>query len=316
MTALAFPEPPVVGGIQLGAGQTRLRFEDVAQDGRLRLEGIWPAIGPILWGKMQVAETLARLGERGVRAVLSYVQLEGGSDPISVRAKCDQEVRWRISHTVDEHGKVTRLLFDTWLITSAPLGQANHPGGPPASSERVRVARAYGQHVFTRPTAPPGQHRVLELDDPLLEGLERERTEFRDPSALFVPPPGAEPLDASPRADALPTVFGLCHSDGNQHVNFLSYPRLAEEAALRRFAELGLGARRLARRAEVGYRKPSFAGEAVRLVTQVFRSAGELEVIAAFFDDDARGDAGSDWSGFGRPRCVARLGFPDPEPGT
>lgn len=318
MTAIAFPEPPAVGGLQLGTGHTRLRFEDVAQDGRLRLEGIWPAIGPILWGKMGVAQALARLGEQGIRAVLSYVQLEGGSEPISVRALCEQEVRWRIAETRDADGALTRLLFDTWLITTAPRGQANHPGGPPVSSELVRVARAYGQHVFTRPTAPAGQHRVLELDDPLLAGLGREPSAFKDPNALFVPSPDAEPLDPHPSADAQPTVFGLCHSDGNQHVNFLSYPRLAEEASLRRFAELGLGARRLARRAEVGYRKPSFAGEVVRLVTQVFRSPGELEVVAAFFGDEAGPPprAGADWSDFGRPRCVARLGFPEPDPGT
>lgn len=318
MSPNQFPEPPLVSGIQLGRGQTRLRFEDVAQDGRLRLEGIWPAIGPILWGKMEVAEALLRLGAQGIRAVLSYVQLEGGSEPVSVRALCEQEVRWRIGHTTDADGQLNRLVFDTWLSTSAPLGESGNPGAPPVAETRVRVARAYGQHVFTRPVAAPGRHRVLSLADPLLDDLPGPRVSWRDPLSVLDIPDAAELLDVVPRPDLAPTVFGLCHTDGNQHVNFLSYPRLVEEAALRRFAELGLGARRLARRAEVGYRKPCFAGDVMRIVMQAYRSAGELGVVAAFVADEAvRGTVEpTSFAAIGRPHCVARVTFPEIDPGT
>jgi hypothetical protein len=131
-------------------------------------------------------------------------------------------------------------------------------------------------------------------------------------------PAGAEHLDPAPRAHDAPTVFGLCHSDGNQHVNFLAYPRMVEEAALRRFVELGLGARRLARRAEVSYRKPSFAGEALRIVMQTFRTPGELGVVALFVPDEGASGAvvGSGFAPELRPHCVVRLVFPDPDPGT
>jgi len=318
MSALPFPEPPDVAGVQLGTGHTRLRFEDVAQDGRLRLEGIWPAIGPILWGKMEVAQALARLGAEGIRAILSYVQLDGGSDPISVRALCDQEVRWRIGHTADEHGAIQRLVFETWLISSAPRGVAGNPALPPVGEERVPVARAYGQHVFTKPAAAPGQHRVTALSDPLLTGLPGDAVRVVAASDLLRVPVDAELLDAAPRPHDAPTVFGLCHSDGNQHVNFLAYPRMVEEAALRRFVDLGVGARRLARRAEVSYRKPSFAGDSLRIVMQAFRTPGEICVVAAFVPED--GALGAvEGPGFARglrPHCVVRLGFPDPDPGT
>lgn len=310
MSLIEFPEPPEVSGIQLGHGRTRLRFEDVAQDGRLRLEGVWPAIGPILWGKMEVANALLRLGGDGVRAVLTYVQLEGGDDPVSVRALCEQEVRWQLSRSVDEGGRTTRVLFDTWLLSSAPRGQPGNPGASPVSDERVRVARAYGQHVFTRPAAPAGQHRVLEVEDPLFAGLAETPTTFRAPAALLALPPGAVAIDAVPRFDVAPVVFGLCHTDGNQHVNFLSYPRLAEEAALRRFAELGRDPRRLARRAEVSYRKPCFAGDVVRLLMQAFESDDEIGVVAAFLPEDvAKGRSFAGLAEVERPLAVARLGF-------
>lgn len=310
MSFLAFPEPPEVSGIQLGHGHSRLRFEDVAQDGRLRLEGIWPAIGPILWGKMEVANALLRLGGDGVRAVLTYVQLEGGADPISVRAPCDQEVRWRLGRSVDEAGQTTRVLFDTWLLSSAPRGVPGNPGANPVSDERVRVARAYGQHVFTRPAAPAGQHRVLGVDDPLFAGLPVQTAPYRDPRALLALPSGAVALEATPRFDVAPLVFGLCHTDGNQHVNFLSYPRLAEEAALRRFAELGRDPRRLARRAEVSYRKPCFAGDVVRLLMQAFEREHEIGVVAVFLPEAAAKERRiADLSEVERPLAVARLGF-------
>ncbi|MCC6900813.1 MAG: hypothetical protein IT377_17675 [Polyangiaceae bacterium] len=308
MSFAVFPEPPDVDGLQVGHGQTRLRFEDVAQDGRLRLEGIWPAIGPILWGKMEVASALLRLGADGVRAVLTYVQLEGGDEPVSVRALCEQEVRWRLGRSVDDAGGTTRLLFDTWLLSSAPRGVPGNPGLDPASDERVRVARAYGQHVFTRPAAPAGQHRVERLSDPLLDALPIVTTEFRDPRALLALPTGAAALEPAPRPDAAPTVFGLCHTDGNQHVNFLSYPRLAEEAALRRFVELGRGARRLARRAEVSYRKPCFAGDVVRIVMQAFELGDEVGVVAVFVPEGS-GATPARLSELDRPLAVVRVGF-------
>jgi hypothetical protein len=311
MTNDAFPEPPEVPESRRGSGSSFLRFEDVVQDGRVRLEGVWPAIGPILWGKMDVAATLHRLAKGGIRSVLSYVEIEGGSEPVSVRARAEHEVRWRLGHTVDERGELNRIVFDTWLLSHAPRGVPDAPGLPPASEQRVPLARAYGQHVFTRPTAPPGAHRVLDLDEPAFSDPRAERVPFHDAAGLLRLPADAEPLDPAPRPDAAPIVFGLCHTDGNQHVNFLAYPRLAEEAALRRFRELSLDARRLARRASVAYRKPCFAGDAVRTVTQAFRQGDALGVLVAFLpESEAAGRSFADWSELGRPHVAARIWFP------
>ena len=47
------------------------------------------------------------------------------------------------------------------------------------------------------------------------------------------------------------------HTDGNQHVNSLVYPRIFEELALRRHGDPKI----LARAIELRWRKPFFAGD-------------------------------------------------------
>lgn len=304
----SFPDLPDVPAEQIGEGRTPLRFEDVAQDGRVRIEGVWPPIGPILWGKLGVSKSLFRLGAQGVRAVLTYVMIDGGNEPVSVRNLCEHSARWQAGHTKDQHGDVNRLVLNTWLSSTAPRGVPGNPALPSASTEKVAIARAFGQHVFTKPTAPPGQHRVLRLEDPDMPEFPPAELEWREPLGVLALPAGAEPLEETPTRDSNPIVFGLCHTDGNQHVNFLTYPRLAEEAGIRRLSRLGHGARLLARRAEIGYRKPSFAGDALTIVLQAFRLREMLGVVGAFYDG-ALPDRVASFSELGSPRACVRLGF-------
>ncbi len=302
-----FPRPPEVPDNNRATGPTRLRFEDLAQDGRLRLEGVWPPIGPILWGRMDIAASLARLGKQGVHAVLTYVVLDGTDAPLSVHNRAETEVRYLLGHTVDASGEVNRLTFDTWLEISGPRGVPNSPGSP-SNGPRVVAARAYGQHVLTKPAAPKGKHRVSSLDDDALPKVPERRTEWIDPAHLLELPPGVAPIDAAPRLDDTPVVFGLCHTDGNQHVNFLTYPRIAEEAALRHFYRLDRETKLLARRAEIGYRKPCFAGQRVWLAVQAFEKGGTLGAIVAFFPE-APPQGLAKFSEEPRPSCVARMFF-------
>ena len=299
--------PPDVPGNQRATGPTSLRFEDLAQDGRLRLEGVWPPIGPILWGRMDVAAALARLGEQGVRAVLTHVVLWGSDEPLSVRNRADTEVVYRFGHTVDAQGTVNRLIFDTWLNISGPRGVPGAPGMP-SDGPRIVAARGYGQHVLTKPAVAAGQHRVSSLKDEMLPAVPERRTEWIDPAGLLELPPGASALDSAPHLDETPIVFGLCHTDGNQHVNFLAYPRIAEEAALRRIYQLGRSTQLLARRAEIGYRKPCFAGQRVWLVSRCFQIQGALGAVVAFLPEPPSAVLTS-FSEAPRPSCVARVYF-------
>jgi hypothetical protein len=304
MSGWQFPAPPPLPADQIGEGSSSLRYEDVAQDGRLRLEGVWPPIGPILWGRLAVAQSLGQLGRSGVRTVLSYVAMEGGDDPISVRNRAQHKVYYQLGHTLDDSGAVNRILFNSWIVSEAPRGLPNNPGVPHAG-EPVFVARAFGQHVFSRPAAPAGKHRVLSLEGSDLPAVPGSRLPWHDARGLLSLPEGVEAIEPTPRADTQATAFGLVHTDGNQHVNFLSYPRLAEEAALRRLSELGVSTRLLARRVEVGYRKPCFAGDRVRIVLQAFQRGADYGVVAAFVPEDL-GGAGS-WAELERAHCVLRV---------
>lgn len=279
-------DAPDVPADHTGRGQTELRYEDVAQDGRLRLEGIWSPMGPILWGRTKIAAPLGRMGVAGVRAVLAYVCMEGTSERISLSGQVDSEVRFQLGHTVDDHGAVNRIVFDTWLTSHAPR-RARAPRALPEPGAPVLAARAFGRHVFTRPAAPAGQHRVLQLDDRELPPVPEPRITWSLP-ALDELPPGGDWLEGQASPDPAPIAFGLAHTDGNQHVNFLTYARLVEDLALRRFARLGLSTAVLGRRAEIVYRRPSFAGDLLVAELRAFRQGDSVGVTAALKPEGAR----------------------------
>jgi hypothetical protein len=114
------------------------------------------------------------------------------------------------------------------------------------------------------------------------------------PHALAELPADATALDAGWSLDPAPVVFGLGHTDSNQHVNSLTYPQLAEEAALRRFDQLGLPVDLYARSMDVTFRKPCFAGDRVRVLVRAFRAGDDLGVLAAFVPASASMDAPGD----------------------
>jgi len=86
--------------------------------------------------------------------------------------------------------------------------------------------------------------------------------------------------------DPIRVTFGVTHTDGNQHVNSLVYPRLFEEAALRRFAATGRSTTVLARKLDIAFRRPSFAGDSVRVVLGMWESAGRIVCTGAFLGED------------------------------
>jgi hypothetical protein len=127
------------------------------------------------------------------------------------------------------------------------------------------------------------------------------------PESIGVLPEGAVPLDDL-RVDPTPIAFGLAHTDSNQHVNSLQYPRLFEDAAMRRFAELGrLKPPVLSRWVEAAFRKPCFAGERYAVALRAFTLDGQIGAVGSFIPDaDARSPellAGA------RPNCFVRMLF-------
>jgi acyl-CoA thioesterase FadM len=211
------------------------------------------------------------------------------------------EGSYQLAHTVDPDGAVDRLMLFMWGRLIAPRGRSYDPQ-PPDAGHPVVAGRVFAEHVFTRPFAPAAERKVRALDAGGRPFVPEARADLRAPETVLALPDGAEPLDTAPVPDDAPTVLGLDHTDSNQHVNSLVYPRLVIEAALRRFHALGRGSSPLlARGLEIAFRRPCFAGERVRVVSRAFAWGDRLGVTATITAD---GDpAGS------RPRCTARVVF-------
>jgi hypothetical protein len=283
----------------IARGRLYLRYEDICQDGRMVVEAL-PNVFGTVWRHLAAGRPVS-FGE-GVVAILSRVIVEGGDGPLSVNAKAEAEGFYHLARVVGADGQVERLVLAMWGQVVAPLGRTHGP--PPEGAGRPLVAgRAFAEHVFTRPFAAPAQRKVLALD------LDGEGTFVPDAPYTFLPPEsaltlpeGAEPLDEIQVRDPASVVFGLDHTDSNQHVNSLVYPRLLIEAALRRFAALGRRSPALlARRLEMAFRKPCFAGDAARVTSRAFALDGRLGVTAAVKVEGDAPDA--------RPRCAARILF-------
>jgi len=283
--------------------ETSLRYDDVIQDGRIRLESAWRPTGRLLWGDPDVARIFRSMQPKQTN-VLSRVALQASEAVLEPRAKTRTRVSHRFEHTLGSDGEVDRLLFSTWVTT-----EGRGPDGVfrPAS-------RAYGQRVFTRIDAPPGQHLVTTLAGFGESGVPPHRVTWEPATRLLDLPDGAIALEESPRLDSIPLLFGLSHTDLNQHVNFLMYHRAIEQAALSRAVALGVGARLASREIDLGYRKPSFAGEQVRIALQAFRRAGDghaeapfFGVVAAVVDDDGGPAERARFSDFPSPRVVAQM---------
>jgi hypothetical protein len=268
-----------------------VRYEDIAQDGRFVLSFLSNALGESFWKpRLEGHPASVAMREQGVVPILTRLVLEGGDGPFHPSVRPLAVATATLAHTVDEAGAVDRILLHAFCEASAPHGVAYGPP-PDGTAPRVPVGRLFAEHVFTRLFAPPDQRRVTRLAFDGVPAVPPNRVRFRPLDAALALPGGAEALDDALRPDSAPIAFGLAHTDSNQHVNSLVYPRLFEEAALRRFASLGDARPRLARYAELGFRKPFFAGEKARIHLQAFRFEGRLGAVGSFVPeagDDAK----------------------------
>jgi hypothetical protein len=288
-------EPDVPEG-QRGVGRAPLRYEDVAEDGRIRLTSLAHFLGLALWRHAVADSESARTAARqGILPILTRLELEGGTGPHSVRRAVEARGCYQLAHTVDEAHQPNRILLNMWVTMTGPAGRTHGPP-PPNAGELLVAGRVFGEHVFTRPFAAPRERRVLAL--PGLDGVPPALCTWHRGEDLSALPAGATPLDDDLVADETPIVFGLTHSDANHHVNSLVYPILFEDAALRRLHARGQNTRVLARSMEIAYRKPCFAGEAYRIHLRGFLENGMLGAAGTF--SPAAG---------GRPHCHLVMRF-------
>lgn len=282
-----FPDEPALPEEQRTAGPSSLRYEDVSQDGRLMLLALPHSIGDVVWQRMLVHHPMQQLARGGVIPILTRFVIEGGDGPLGVRGPLQATGCFQLAHSTDERGAVKHLHLNLWTRVTALRSRTYGPP-PERAGEPDFVGRVFAEHVWTRLFAPPGQRAVTRLEVPGLPSLPPDAWQVRRFEAALDAPAGARFLDGEPVIDPAEVVFGLGHTDSNQHVNSLVYPRLFHDAALRRFAALGLPTQVLARRLEIGYRKPCFAGQRARIALRAFEGGDRVGATGSFLADDGK----------------------------
>ena len=307
MSGLSFPRPRATSPSSIeradrwgSASRTSPRTVDLA------LEGLAPALGEVVWRRL-LAKSAVLEAFRANKAmpILTRIVTEAGDGPFSTFHPLEATGSYELAHAAAADGKVERILLDMWIDATLPIGR-NYGPPPDRAGERIRAGRFFGEHVLTRLFAPPDQRKVtrLEWNGAEMHGRRRAWVSAESVGAL---PDRAAALDEA-RVDPTPIAFGLAHTDSNQHVNSLVYPRLFEDAALRRFSELGrLKPAVLSRHVEAAFRKPCFAGERYAIALRAFTLDGRLGAVGSFVAEKDAKDAEA--LGKARPHCFVRMVF-------
>lgn len=238
--------PPARGFEGSVTTELRARYEDITQDGRVLLTALMPGLGAV-WRSLVSSEMLEGFRAQGILPILRRLAITAEEGPFSVHVPLSFSGTWRLAREADGD----RIFVNMWLEARAPRGATFGPP-PPANAERVLVGRVFAEHVVTRPFAPAAERRVTRLDLAGIPAVPEDLHAFEDADGL-VAGRALEPVAEH--------VFGMMHTDSNQHVNSLVYPRLFEEAVVRVLGRPNL----LARAVELRYRKPFFAGDRTTL---------------------------------------------------
>lgn len=277
---LLFPEPVAVPASQRATGTVGMRYEDIAQDGALKVLGMPHAIGMICFRDLwQDTEINQHTRPYGVVSILSRLIMEATGGPISVRNAVEVAGQYSLAHTRSAEGEVDRILLNMHADLFGPVATTHDPQ-PKNSGERVHVGRVFAEHVFTRPWGPPEKRKVRALDLPSGPYVPETSHSFRDALSTLDLPASANWLEPAFALDAAPLVFGLTHTDSNQHVNSLVYPQLFEDAALRRLLDLGRPTGKLlVDHIDIAFRKPCFAGERMFIWLRSFELSDHLGAV-------------------------------------
>lgn len=276
VSMIRIPEEPAELDGQRSSGPVALRYEDIVQDGRLALAALTQGFGQVVWPSLIRDEAAESVLRRGIIPILSRMVLEGGEGPLSFYEPLVADGVWHLARVVGPDGGTERILLNYWSTLRGPSG-FTLAGRAPAGAPIITAGRAYAEHVFTRLFAPPGERRVTTLDIPGRPAVPPgtwPRRRFEDVRR----PEAAVPLGEAARASVR---FGLCHTDPNQHVNSLVYPRLFEDLAVHVLPTNGF-----ARRVELSWRKPFFAGEDATILLQPWRLGEDLGASGAFVDGE------------------------------
>jgi len=244
-------------------------------------------MGGIIWKNLlNHHPAIQMMREQKMIAALSRLIIYGQEGVVPVGKPLRGDGGFQISHTLDDSGKVNRLMLNLWIELSGLKGRTHAPP-PPDKGIRVPVGRLFGEHVFTRPFGPIKDRKVTEFDAPGMPKIPNALYSWRAQEKTLELPPNSIALEDELSPDSAPIFFGLDATDSNQHVNSLIYPRLFEQAALRRLASLGVNTKLLSRYTELTYRKPFFAGQSTRIYLQSYKKDDGFGAVGYFTTENA-----------------------------
>jgi hypothetical protein len=297
LRAMLFPAPaaPAFPAAHVTTTERYPRYEDCTQDGRLITTAIPPALAS-LWESALARDPGVRNARRaGVLPLLTRMTVSSLDAPIRVNHPVQSTVGFELAHARDAAGAADKLFMNCWAEVRGVPGRHD---GSHSSKQPVLAGHAFAEHTFTRPFAPAGERKVTSLAG--IEGYP-DLPEARHAQLALATagdaPAGASWLDAL-APDVIATAFTLDHTDANQHVNSLVYVRCFLDALQRRLAAGGHPRKLRSKAFDIAYRKPSFAGESLRVHLRLF-AHGELLGGAGFLAAD----------GDDKPRCFVRAAF-------
>ncbi|HSK00730.1 MAG TPA: hypothetical protein VK932_05790 [Kofleriaceae bacterium] len=289
---MLFPSPPAPAfpPDQAHTAEAQLRYEDLAQDGRViplalptSMSGLWQHVLRQHPGQRHCVA-------QGILPILTRLTLTSLEAPIRVDRPIESTAGFLLAHDRDAAGQ-PRLYLNIWSELRGAGGRVGpRPPGPP-----VLAGRLFAEHTFTRPFAPPDRRRVTRLDVEGFPELPEARYDAPAPATAGEAPAGARWLDEL-APDPAGVAFSLDQTDSNQHVNSLVYIRVFLDAVQRRLAAGGHPLTVLSRAVDIAYRKPCFAGDRVRAHVRLFELDGTIG--AAGFIAGPGEEA--------RPRCYVR----------
>jgi hypothetical protein len=269
--------PPSRGpGEDGGTAEIAPRYEDITQDGRMQLHALMPGLGAAVWkALLSKIPAVATFRTQGILPVLRRLVIACEDRPVTVNRPLRYEGSFRFAKEKDGD----RIFANMWLQASAPIGTTLGPN-PPKDAPYELVGRVFAEHVITRPFAPPAERRVTRLDAPGVPPVPEDEHVFETAEALIE-------SAGAPLEDEGHVAFAMMHTDSNQHVNSMTYPRVFEEIAVRRImhdARVPVAHELLARAVELRWRRPFFAGEKAKIQLALVESepGAKIAAVGAF----------------------------------
>jgi hypothetical protein len=271
-TASKYPAPDAA------RADFQIRYDDLTQHGHIKQVTLPMVLAKVCMETLWAHHPLVVTRKQGIVPILSRLVIE--SEPVAVSFGAPLQGRGciELAHERAHSGAVSALFMnshaDIWAIPSR-----RNQGVDPSTRQHIRIGRAFGEHVLTRPFGPAEERKVLSFDVAGQPDVpEATHTRVRVDQNVQLPE-GATALDAAFTPDAAAWSFGLIHTDLNQHVNSLVYARMFEEAAVRRAALHGHNRALFAHKLSLCYRKPCFAGETQHCMLRAYTLDGAFGVV-------------------------------------